>query len=157
MEKQSHLRKHGLSRTKIYQTFWGMLNRCYYKDNKSYDLYGGKGIEVCKEWFGFDNFLNFYEWSMKNGYQDDLQLDRINPNGNYEPSNCRWVTPTDNARNQNIRKDNVSGVRGVNYDKRKNLWVARITVDGKRIYLGRRKKFEDAEKLRLEAEKKYWN
>ena len=58
--------------------------------------------------------------------------------------------------NQNIRKDNTSGVKGVNYDKRKNLWVARITVNGKRKYLGRRKKFEDAVKLRKDAEKKYW-
>lgn len=133
-----------------------MLNRCYFEENKAYELYGGRGIKVCEEWRGFDNFMNFYNWAMNNGYKEDLQLDRIDPNSDYGPNNCRWATATMNAQNQNIRKDNTSGVKGVNYDKRKNLWVARITVNGKRKYLGRRKKFEDAVKLRKDAEKKYW-
>lgn len=156
-KKEHHLEKHGLSTTRIYSIFWGMLNRCYVKENKAYNLYGHKGIEVCEEWRGFDNFMNFYNWATENGYEEHLQLDRIDYNGDYEPDNCRWVTATENARNQYIRKDNTSGVKGVNYDKRKNLWVARITVNGKRKYLGRRKSFDDAVNLRKEAEEKYWS
>lgn len=148
---------HGYSRTKLYSTFWGMLNRCYIDTNKAYNLYGGRGIEVCEEWRGFDKFLNFYEWAYSNGYEEGLQLDRIDYDGNYSPENCRWVTPTENSRNQGVRKDNSSGVRGVNKKKNSNKWVARISVDGKRIYLGERSDFEEAVKLRKDAERKYWS
>lgn len=153
---EHHLKKHGLSTTKIYHVFWGMLNRCYEKSNKAYEYYGGKGIKVCDEWNSFDKFLNFYNWAMENGYKEGLQLDRIDVNKDYSPENCRWVTPVENARNQGIRKDNTSGYKGINYDKAKKLWVARISYKGKRIYLGRRKKLDDAVKLRMEAERKYW-
>lgn len=155
--KKHHLYKHGLSTTRIYRIFWGMLNRCYVKENPAYEYYGGKGIKVCEEWNGFDKFLNFYEWAITNGYEEGMQLDRIDVNQDYRPDNCRWVTPTENARNQGVRKDNTSGYKGVNYDKRKNLWVVRISVNGKRKYVGRFKKLEDAVKAREEAEKKYWS
>ena len=148
---------HNLSQTKIYQTFWGMLNRCYYVSNKAYQDYGGRGIIVCEEWRGFENFLNFYKWAISNGYQEGLQLDRIDSNGNYEPLNCRWVKTVTNCRNQRVRKDNTSGFKGINFDKKKNLWVARISVDKKRIYLGRFKDLSDAIKARKLAEEKYWN
>ncbi|MEV9640420.1 AP2 domain-containing protein [Mammaliicoccus sciuri] len=152
-----HLRKHGLSTTKIYQIFWGMLNRCYVKENRAYEYYGGKGIEVCEEWNNFDKFLNFYDWALANGYEEGLQLDRIDVEKDYHPENCRWVTPTINSRNQGIRIDNTSGYKGVNYDKRKNLWAVRISVNGKRLYVGRFKKLEDAIEARKWAEKEYWN
>lgn len=152
-----HLRKHGLSTTKIYHIFWGMLNRCYVKENRAYKYYGGKGIEVCEEWNNFDKFLNFYDWAMANGYEEGLQLDRIDVEKDYYPENCRWVTPTINSRNQGIRKDNTSGYKGVNYDKRKDLWAVRISVNGKRLYVGRFKKLEDAIEARKWAEKEYWN
>lgn len=151
-----HLKKHGLSTTKIYQIFWGMLNRCTKEDNNAYEYYGGKGIKVYEEWDNFDKFLNFYDWAMANGYEEGLQLDRIDNNKDYHPNNCRWVTPTENARNQEVRKDNTSGFKGVNRDKRKNLWAVRISVGGKRLYIGRFKKLEDAVNARREAEIKYW-
>src|SRR5690625_110605 len=152
-----HLRKHGLSTTKIYHIFWGMLNRCYVETNPAYEYYGGKGIKVCEEWNNFDKFLNFYHWAMENGYKEGLQLDRIDVDEDYSPENCRWVTPVVNSRNQGIRKDNTSGCKGVNYDKRKKLRGVRISVEGKQIYIGRFKKLEDAIKARKQAEKQYWS
>ena len=73
----------------LYKVWVDMRNRCYYENDISYHRYGGRGIIMCEEWR--TSFIPFYEWSVKNGYQHGLQLDRINNNGNYEPSNCRWV------------------------------------------------------------------
>lgn len=94
--------KHGESYTKLYDVFSAMKQRCYNKNNKSYVNYGKRGIAVCDEWL-HDNSL-FFEWAMNNGYKEGLQIDRIDVNGNYEPSNCRWV---DNKVNCNNRRNNV--------------------------------------------------
>ena len=89
---------HGQCRTRIYRIYRNMLNRCYYKPFIEYHRYGGRGIIVCKEWL--DNFINFYNWAMANGYSDELSIDRIDPNGNYEPNNCRWVTQQQQQNNK---------------------------------------------------------
>lgn len=91
---------HSLSNTVMYRRWLGMKNRCYIKSNKSYHNYGGRGVTVCDEWI--DSFINFYNWSILNGYSDDLTLDRIDVNGNYEPNNCRYVT----RKYQNVNKRN---------------------------------------------------
>lgn len=82
--------KHGFYNTRIYDIYLGMIARCNNQNRRNYKYYGGRDIQVCKEWL--DNFMNFYTWAIKNGYTDNLTIDRINFNNNYEPSNCRWVS-----------------------------------------------------------------
>ena len=74
-----------------------MKNRCFNSKYHLFKNYGGRGITICKEWK--NDFVKFYNWSMANGYKDDLTIDRINVNGNYEPSNCRWATKLQQQRN----------------------------------------------------------
>lgn len=85
---------HGESKTRLYGVWIGMKTRCYNKNSNNYSLYGGRGIKICDEWQKFENFRN---WAMVNGYNPNAEygectIDRINKNGNYEPSNCRFVS-----------------------------------------------------------------
>lgn len=89
---------HDKTNTKLYQVWSSMKQRCYHGNNKNYKHYGGRGIIMCDEWL--NDFMNFYNWSMDNGYDDTLTIDRIDVNGNYEPSNCRWATMKQQNRNQ---------------------------------------------------------
>lgn len=95
---------HGKTNTKIYKIWHSMISRCEYDSPniKSQKRYKDKGIRVCDEWR--NNFEEFYSWSINNGYKDGLSIDRISNDGNYEPSNCRWVTKIeqDNNRSSNV-------------------------------------------------------
>lgn len=90
--------KHGMTKTRLFGIWDGMKQRCINYNNKTYFRYGFRGIGVCEEWL--DNFESFKDWALKNGYKEDLQIDRINNDGNYEPNNCRWVTPKIQSQNR---------------------------------------------------------
>jgi hypothetical protein len=91
---------HGLKQHRIYKIYYNMIARCYNDKTSHFKDYGGRGITICDEWLGESGFVNFYDWSMKNGYSNDLSIDRIEVNGNYEPNNCRWATNEEQANNK---------------------------------------------------------
>lgn len=96
--------KHGYAgnnRCRLYNTWLNIKQRCNNPTNTRYKNYGGRGIKVCEEWA--NNFISFKNWAIKNNYNDNLTIDRIDVNGNYEPSNCRWIS---NKTQQNNRTNN---------------------------------------------------
>lgn len=88
--------KHGMWKTRLYNIWKKMKDRCYNPNANNYRYYGGKGVKVCEEWHSFQPF---YEWAMANGYADNLSIDRISGFGNYEPNNCRWATVKEQNNN----------------------------------------------------------
>lgn len=91
---------HGLSHSRVYGIWRNMKARCYNDKSISYEYYGKKGITVCDEWLGKGGFKNFYDWSMENGYRDDLTIDRKDNDKGYSPDNCRWVAYKEQANNK---------------------------------------------------------
>ena len=146
--------KHGLTDTKLYNTYDNMVKRCYIITNPKYKDYGGRGITICEEWrdkeHGRENFMN---WAFENGYSDDLTLDRIDNNGNYEPKNCRWTDYRTQVLNRRVSRSKL-GIRGVYaYGKR---YRANIRPNGKLIHLGTFDTIEEAKAERKAAELKYY-
>lgn len=102
--------KHGDRYTRLYRTWINIRQRCNNVKLKKYQQYGAKGISVCDEW---SNYSKFKEWALSSGYKDNLTVDRIDVLGNYEPSNCQWLTNSENASkgrttDANRRKQNKS-------------------------------------------------
>ena len=96
---------HGKRNTRLYTVWYDMRRRCLDDKNTAYKHYGGRGIKICDEWLGENGFQHFWDWAYANGYDDtakiaECTLDRIDVNGNYEPSNCRWVDAKTQGRNR---------------------------------------------------------
>ena len=126
---------HGFCDHKLYTVWCNMLTRC---SNKYYHRYGGRGISVCEEWKKPEVFI---QWALKSGWEDGLQIDRVDNDGDYCPENCRFVTRLENAHNKSaLRSNNSSGYSGVSYDKRHGKFKAYLMKGGvnnyKRINLG---------------------
>lgn len=124
------MKKHGMYETRLYNCWENMMARCYNSNSHYYKHYGQRGITVCEKWHDSKCFI---DWALQNGYQDDLTLDRIDVNGNYEPLNCRWATV---KQQQNNRRDciyvdtpigrmtlkEVSENYGINYGTLRYRW-----------------------------------
>lgn len=95
----SKLQKNRKEIDRLRHIYHNIKYRCYNSNSCNYKNYGVKGIRMCQEWEL--NFKNFYEWAIKNGYKDNLSIDRIDVNGNYCPENCRWITTSENTARVN--------------------------------------------------------
>lgn len=123
-----HRLQHHCSYTPLYKTWTSMKQRCYNPKDEFYRFYGGKGVRVCDEWK--NSFRAFKKWSLEHNYVHGLQIDRIDVNGNYEPDNCRWVTPKVNANNRtNSRMYTIDGET-----KTLTEWCETYNVPYQRVY-----------------------
>ena len=138
--------KHGLRSNRFYNTWKHMLHRCNSLNNKYYKDYGGRGITVCEEWLDVRNFVAWCDLTHPN--IEGLSLDRIDVDGNYEPSNCRWADRVTQNTNQRKRSTNTSGYVGVCWHKRRSKWFAQISVNCKNIGIGSFKTLEEAVQAR---------
>ena len=114
--------KHGLSGTRIYRIWIHMRRRCNDEHSTPFMHYGAKGIKVCDDWNS--SFISFYQWANENGYQDDLEIDRIDNSKGYSPDNCRWVTAIEQSRNR-------SSVRLITHDGRTqcvSAWLEELGI-----------------------------
>lgn len=134
-----------MSNRRLSSIYQGMKQRCYNTKRPNYKYYGGRGIVICDEWLNSPQA--FYNWAMANGYQENLTIDRINTDGNYEPQNCRWASFKEQAANK--RPWSNTGLEGITYDEKNN----RYRVYLRHRYLGSRKSLQEAVALRCQAEK----
>ena len=102
-EKRNY--KHGGSNTRLYKIWNAMKQRCLNSKSGNYKYYGGRGITICPEWT--NDYIVFRDWSLNHGYKENLQINRIENNGNYEPNNCNFVTAKENTRNRRPLKLNL--------------------------------------------------
>src|SRR3990167_10090542 len=130
--------KHGEISTKLYRVWANMKQRVLNPNHKSYKDYGGRGITVCNEWL---EFIPFRDWALSNGYAEGLRINRIFNDGNYEPSNCEWITQKENNRKKGSNKikniemaDEIRYLHKIKKYKRKELAkkykVSIFTING---------------------------
>lgn len=148
-EKKSFVRTHGLSSSPVYSCWNKIVQLCNNVNNHQYHNYGGRGITVCDRWLKFENF-----YADMGDRPKGMVLSRKNKYKNYSKSNCLWITKSQQRTNQRVRKNSISGVKGVNLLK-SGKWTARIKFNYKNYHLGHFEKIESAVQARLDAEVKY--
>lgn len=99
-ERQRAAKTHGKSGSRLHRIWKAMHTRCYNPNSSAFKYYGGRGIEICDEWVR--DFEAFHLWAVAHGYADDLTIDRIDVNGNYDPSNCRFVAMAEQNQNKRV-------------------------------------------------------
>lgn len=97
-------------RSTLYRRWTSMKDRCLNPHNNAFSCYGGRGITICSEWMTFPPFAH---WALGSGFRKELELDRIDVNGNYAPDNCRWATPQQNIHNRRVTKLSYEITHGV--------------------------------------------
>lgn len=146
------LRKHS---NRLYHTWSEMHRRCN-GSCTNHQYYVDKGISCCSEWEDFDKFA---EWAINSGYQEGLEIDRVDGDKEYSPYNCRWVTHKQNSRNRKARRNNTTGTPGVQPRKHKSgktVYRVSIETDDGRVNIGTFENLDDAVSARKDAEIKYW-
>lgn len=123
--------KHGMSRTRVYNIWRGMVRRCHNPKDARYRYYGGRGISVCKEWR--EDFTRFYA-DMGEPPTDKHSIDRIKSDGNYEPGNCRWATQQRQCANINRRTPKASRYVGVHRGRRGKGWTSCLRKGAKKLH-----------------------
>ena len=119
---------HGKKKTRLYGIWEGIKKRCYSENSYAYPYYGGRGIVMDSEWK--ENFQAFYDWAMSNGYKSNLTIERIDVNGNYEPSNCCWITKGEQTNNtRNTHYITVDGKTQNIAQWAKELGITRYRID----------------------------
>lgn len=123
--------KHGHYGSRIYNIWKNMKDRCYNPNSKSYHDYGERRIIVCPEWLDKEKgFMNFYNWSVANGYKNNLTIERIDPNGNYECGNCTWKT----RKEQNNNRRNSRFVTYNGKTKTIGQWAEEYSINHGKLY-----------------------
>lgn len=144
--------KHNMCGTPEYRAYYNMIKRCYCEKDNAFSRYGGRGIKVCDRWRGcFEAFCS--DMGIRPGA--DYSLDRIDPNGDYGPENCRWADLKTQAHNQRVPKTSPTGFRGVVKNPR-GKYVAQIWASNRMRRIGTFSNFSDACAARKKAEKIYW-
>lgn len=121
-------RTHGMSRTPIYNVWKSMRQRCNNPNSNCFNHYGGRGIRVCDEWDS--SFEVFYKWAVENGYEEGLTIERIDVDGNYEPSNCIWITMLE--QHKNTTRTHYITYNGIT--KTISEWAEEYDIDSKTLY-----------------------
>ena len=145
---KGYIEKGGLRKHPAYKILDGIKQRCYNKKIKEYKYYGAIGIKVCDEWL--NDYLTFCQWADATGYKKGMTIDRIDVNKGYSPSNCRWISLSEQKENKHIQKNNTSGFCGVSYQKNIDKWFSYVWLDRKRLNCGYYNTKEEAYNARLE-------